>query len=120
MFYKCLSKWQYLSLMEYDMVMSSLIQRCKKKGVCKSLWLSPTLRVEPGCSVRGILQARTLEYVVIPFSKGSSQPRDQTQVSHISRQILYHLSHQGSSNRKVKYTYSSWQIQQKKKKRTVT
>ena len=29
-----------------------------------------------------ILQARTLEWVAIPLSKGSSQPRDQTQVSH--------------------------------------
>ena len=35
----------------------------------------------PGSSVHGILQARTLEWVVIPFSGGSSQPRDWTQVS---------------------------------------
>ena len=32
-------------------------------------------------TVHGILQARILEGVAIPFSKGSSQPRDQTQVS---------------------------------------
>ena len=30
----------------------------------------------PGSSVRGILQARILEWVVVPFSRGSSQPRD--------------------------------------------
>ena len=30
-----------------------------------------------------ILQVRILEWVAIPFSRGSSQPRDQTQVSHI-------------------------------------
>ena len=35
----------------------------------------------PGSSVHGILQARILEWVVIPFSRGSSQPRDQDQVS---------------------------------------
>ena len=35
-------------------------------------------------TVHGILQARILEWVVFPFSRGSSQPRDQTQVSHIS------------------------------------
>ena len=29
-------------------------------------------------------QARILEWVAIPFSRGSSQPRDQTQVSHIA------------------------------------
>ena len=34
-----------------------------------------------GSSVHGILQARILEWVVIPFSKGSSWPRDQTRVS---------------------------------------
>ena len=32
----------------------------------------------------GILQARILEWVVFPFSRGSSQPRDRIQVSHIS------------------------------------
>ena len=35
----------------------------------------------PGFSAHGILQARILEWVAIPFSRGSSQPRDQTQVS---------------------------------------
>ena len=38
----------------------------------------------PGSSLHGILQARTLEWVAMPFSRGSSQPRDQTQVSHIA------------------------------------
>ena len=32
----------------------------------------------------GILQARILEWIAVPFSRGSSQPRDQTQVSHIA------------------------------------
>ena len=36
----------------------------------------------PTSSLHGILQARILEWVAIPFSRGSSQPRDQTQVSH--------------------------------------
>ena len=35
----------------------------------------------PGSSIHGILQARTLEWVAISFSRGSSQPRDRTQVS---------------------------------------
>ena len=35
-------------------------------------------------TVHGILQARILEWVAIPFSRGSSQTRDQTQVSHIA------------------------------------
>ena len=36
----------------------------------------------PGPSVHGILQARILEWVAIPFSRGSFQPKDWTQVSH--------------------------------------
>ena len=35
-------------------------------------------------TVHGILQARILEWVAVPFSRGSSQPRDQTQVSRIA------------------------------------
>ena len=35
-------------------------------------------------TVHGILQARILEWVAIPFSRGSSQPRDGTQVSRIA------------------------------------
>ena len=42
----------------------------------------------PGSSVNGILQARILEWVAIPFSRGSSQPRDQTQVSHFAGDSL--------------------------------
>jgi len=38
----------------------------------------------PGSSVRGIFQARILEWVAISFSRGSSQPRTQTQVSCIA------------------------------------
>ena len=47
----------------------------------------------PGSSVHGISQARILEWVAISFSRGSSQPRDQThisQVSYIGRRVLYH------------------------------
>ena len=38
----------------------------------------------PGSSVHGILQGRILEWVAIPFSRGSSWPRDGTQVSCIA------------------------------------
>ena len=43
----------------------------------------------PGSSVHGILQGRILKWVAIPFSRGSSWPRDQTYVSCTGRQILY-------------------------------
>ena len=47
----------------------------------------------PGSSVRGILWARILEWIAMPSSRGSSQPRDQTPVSCgscIDRWTLYH------------------------------
>ena len=39
-------------------------------------------------TVHGILQATILEWVAIPFSRGSSQTRDQTQVSHIADEFF--------------------------------
>ena len=46
--------------------------------------LCPTICNPMDYTVHGILQARILEWVAFPFSRGSSQPRDQTQVSHIA------------------------------------
>ena len=46
--------------------------------------LCPTLCDPMDYTVHGILQARILEWVAFPFSRGSSNPRDQTQVSHIA------------------------------------
>ena len=47
----------------------------------------------PGSSVHGILQARILEWVAMPSSKGSSPPQDWTCISYascIGRRVLYH------------------------------
>ena len=44
----------------------------------------PTLCDTGDYTVHGILQARILEWVVIPFSRGSFESRDRTQVSHIA------------------------------------
>ena len=44
----------------------------------------PTLCDPMDYTVQGILQVRILEWVAFPFSRGSSQPRDQAQVSHIA------------------------------------
>ena len=37
----------------------------------------------PGLSVHGILQARTLEWVAVSCSRGSSHPRDRTHISYV-------------------------------------
>ena len=51
---------------------------------------SPTVCSLLGSSVHGTLQARILDWVAISFSRGSSLPRDPTQISCIGRWILYH------------------------------
>ena len=57
--------------------------------LCVCVWITqscptfcdPTNCSPPGFSVHGIVQARILESIAIPFSRGSSQPRDRTLVS---------------------------------------
>ena len=61
----------------------------------------------------GILQARTLERVAMPSSRGSCQPRDRAQVSYVcclGRQVLYHECHLVSPPNSVFTTESSFSI----------
>ena len=58
-------------------VESEVAQSCPT--LCDPMDCSP-----PGSSVHGILQARILEWGAISFSRGSSRPSDQTQVSCIA------------------------------------
>ena len=63
--------------------------------VLSHIWLFVTPRAcsLPGPSIQGIFQARIQEWVAISYSRGSSWPRDWTQVSCSSctgRRILYH------------------------------
>ena len=44
--------------------------------------------IPPGSSVHGILQARILEWVAISFSRDSSQPKDQIQISRIAGRLF--------------------------------
>ena len=67
-----------------DEVWLQLSQGCIECSFAQSC---PTLCDPVGCrtpisSVHGILQARILEWIAMPSSRGSSQPRDRTQVSH--------------------------------------
>ena len=80
---------------------------CMRASVhAKSLQSCPTLCdpmdcSPPGSSVHGILQARTLEWVAMTSSRGSSWPRDWTQVSCIGRQFLYHERHLESPRKNI-------------------
>ena len=80
-------KWSR-HLMSIRVVTIHNIESESHSVVSDSLW--------PHGIVHGLLQARILEWVV-PFSQGSSQPRDQTQVSRIAGGFFPSwLSHQGS------------------------
>ena len=48
----------------------------------------PTNCSLPGFSVHGILQAKILEWIAIPFSRGTSQPRDRTLVSCLAGKFI--------------------------------
>jgi len=62
---------------------------CLVTQLCPTLW-DPMDCSPPGSSVNGISQARILEWVAISFSRGSSSPRDRTQVFWVGRRILCH------------------------------
>ena len=59
--------------------------QCKHHGKeVKVAQLCPTLCDPMDYTVHGLLQARILEWVAFPFSRGSSKPRDWTDVSHFA------------------------------------
>ena len=72
------------------MYMCSVAQWCPT--LCDPMDCSP-----PGSSVHGILQARILEWIAIPFSRGIFPTLGLNPGLPHCRQILYHLSHQGNS-----------------------
>ena len=73
-FYKCLLEKQSMKYYTWKWKMNVWVVRS-----CLTLCdLNYSL---PGSSVHGILQIRTLEWVAIPFSRGSSWSRNQIQVS---------------------------------------
>ena len=57
----------------------------------------------PGSSAHGISQARVLEWIIISFSRGSFQPRDQNCISCIGRRVLYYWA----TREALKYTNPS-------------
>ena len=70
-------RWKVRVVYIYACVRARSLQWCLT--LCNPMDCSP-----PGSSVHGILQTRILEWVAMPFSRGSSRPRDQTHVSYVS------------------------------------
>ena len=63
----------------------------------------------PSSSVHGILQARILEWVAIPFPRGSSQPKDRTQVSCIAGGFFNDWATPGKPEYVERWEYSKCQ-----------
>ena len=74
------TKFNWLNL-KTCLVLFKDVYVCLVTQSCLTL-CDPTDCSLPGSSVNGILQARILEWVAVPSSRGSSQPRDWTQVFH--------------------------------------
>ena len=82
-----LRQWNLSLLIDRILVCSSYIVVCVEGCVCDQSCLTLCNPMDcnlPGSSVHGIFQTRILEEVAISFSRGSSQPRDWTQVSCLS------------------------------------
>ena len=69
--------------MYFETLLAYIFRKVKVVQSCPTLG-DPMDSSLPGSSVQGILQARILEWVAVPFSRGSCQPRDRTQVSRIA------------------------------------
>ena len=93
-----LSKWhsiiKYMTLAQNLWRAWDLAMRMGEPAyLCTDIWVKWKVKVVQSCptlcdpmdyTVHGILPARILEWVAVPFSRGSSQPRDWIQVSHIA------------------------------------
>ena len=85
--------WGFIIKKQWEVLQDNVAQNvlCRASGSSGSLlkmqilrFFSPHFCAPIDCTGHGILQARILEWVAFPFSRGSSQPRNQTRVSCIA------------------------------------
>ena len=88
-----LSTDEWLWRTSYLKVKVKVLVTQSRPTLCDPMDCSPT-----GASVHGIFQARILEWVAMPSSRGSSQSKGSNPDLSHCRQILYHLSQEGSPN----------------------
>ena len=97
---KWLRTQEHTSLTYTSLLWLFLVAQMVNKVKLAQLCLTLCDPIPWSCTVHGILQARILEWVAFPFSRGSSKPRNQTQVSRTVGWILYQLNYQGSPDYK--------------------
>ena len=81
---------------DYELRLSVCVCVCVCES-CSPVLCNPMDCSPPGSPIHEILQARTLEWVAMPFSRDLTSSGMEASLLHC-RQILYHLSHQGSPN----------------------
>ena len=69
-----------MSIYTYNGIMVCMLLVCMSQPLFCLTLCNPMHWNPPGSSVYGLLQARILEWVAIPFSRGSSRPREKTQI----------------------------------------
>ena len=100
------SPWKIISHIHFKNRYVLIEQLCLT--LCNPMDCSP-----PVSSVHGILQARILQWVTVSSFRGSSRPWDRTWSFPHCRQIVYRLSHQGSTGSTIfpqKTTFKNPQI----------
>ena len=86
----CVCGWHFKTWFSSYVLAVFLIGICTQLLNSVQLFCDPMDCILPGSSVHGISLARIPSWVAISFSRGSSQTRDQTHISSIGRQVLYH------------------------------
>ena len=84
---QCLTLKCYIAFIAFALFLCECYVAQSRPSLCDPMDCS-----SPGSSVHEILQARRVEWIAMPFSTGSSRPRDGTRISCVScigRQILY-------------------------------
>ena len=86
-------KWPKYWSFSFSMEVAALIRKSESEVAqsCLPTLCNPMDCSLPGSSLHGIFHARVLEWVAISSSRGSSQPRDRTQVSRIAGRRFYRL-----------------------------
>ena len=97
--------------MGWQLAPQELFRGLCMRGHFSHVWLCDSMDYNPlGSSVQGILQERILEWVAIPFSRQSSQPRDWTHISYGSCIIcIFFTTEPPGIERKCPRSWGLWQ-----------
>ena len=111
-FFKFIFKWKIIALqccVGFCHIATWICHVCQSLScltLCDPMHCSP-----PGSSVHGILQTGILEWVPIPFSTGSSQPRNRSHVSHIAGTFFtIWATREAQTSHKFTYVPSLWKV----------